>query len=43
MELARYTAAPGVGAGTLETIERAVDRLCRDFHEQYVQARRSMA
>jgi tetratricopeptide (TPR) repeat protein len=31
MELARYTAAPGVGAGTLETIERAVDRLCRDY------------
>jgi tetratricopeptide (TPR) repeat protein len=31
MELARYAAAPGVGSGTLESIERAVDRLCRDY------------
>jgi tetratricopeptide (TPR) repeat protein len=31
MELARYAAAPGVGLGTLESIERAVDRLCRDY------------
>jgi tetratricopeptide (TPR) repeat protein len=31
MELARFAAAPGVGLGTLESIERAVDRLCRDY------------
>jgi len=31
MELARYAAVPGVGSGTLESIDRAVDRLCRDY------------
>jgi tetratricopeptide (TPR) repeat protein len=31
MELARDVAAPGVGAGTVESIDRAVDRLCRDY------------
>ena len=31
MELASYAAAPGVGSGTLYSIERAVDRLCRDY------------
>jgi tetratricopeptide (TPR) repeat protein len=31
MELARYAAVPGVGAGTLESIDRTIDRLCRDY------------